>query len=102
MKINSNTEIVMRDGRTVLLEDVVKACLSETIVEDKLSELRERRIKECFSVVDRGELWYNSLTDEQYMELKNWRLAWLDVTETMIIPQAPKWLNDKLEGDNIL
>lgn len=64
---------------------------------EELSELRTLREKECFSVVNRGKLWYNCLSDSQVSELRDWYFAWLDVTETKIIPLKPVWLNDKLE-----
>lgn len=50
------------------------------------------RSKICFTVVDRGQLWYESLTEEQYLELQAWYKAWLDVTETKVIPEKPSWL----------
>lgn len=105
MKIHSNTIIQLPDGTGVPLIELVRMYKVFVKSEEKLStvdELRKKRAKECFPIVDRGELWYNNLTDEQYKELKDWRQAWLDVTETMIIPTAPKWINDKLEGDEIL
>ena len=64
--------------------------------------LRQLREKECFSIVNRGKLWYNCLTDEQLTELTDWYFAWLDVTKTKVIPIPPAWLNDKLEkGEQI-
>lgn len=57
-----------------------------------LDLLRERRENECFPIINRGELWYDTLTDKQIVELKEWYQAWLDVTETKIIPQKPEWL----------
>ena len=64
--------------------------------------LRRRRETECFPIVNRGKTWYNLLTDEQFTELNHWYLCWLDVTETGVIPVPPKWLNDKLETEEIL
>lgn len=54
--------------------------------------LRQRREEECFSVINRGSLWYDTLTDSQKEELKVWYKAWLDVTETKIVPEKPVWL----------
>ena len=45
--------------------------------------------------INRGELWYSLLTDEQKAELANWYLSWLDAPETRTIPAPPVWL-DKL------
>ena len=55
-------------------------------------ELRVRREKECFSVINRGEMWYSMLTDEQKSELKVWYKAWLDVTETLEPPEPLAWV----------
>lgn len=57
-----------------------------------LEDLRYKREIECFSVINRGQLWYNKLDDEQLQELDNWYHEWLDVTETKIIPEKPSWL----------
>lgn len=57
-----------------------------------LFDLRERRNAECFSVINRGQLWYDTLSDWQIEELKAWYEAWLDVTKTMTIPEKPYWL----------
>ena len=61
--------------------------------EAKLASLRERREKECFSVVNRGWIWYSSLTLAQWRELRTWYLAWLKVTETGAIPDRPTWID---------
>lgn len=55
-------------------------------------ELRRRRQEECFSVINRGELWYSRLTEEQKAELGVWYQAWLDVTDTKAVPDRPAWL----------
>lgn len=60
--------------------------------EEIIEQLRYRREEECFSIINRGQLWYNNLTAEQFSELQVWYKAWLDVTETKIIPEKPTWL----------
>lgn len=55
-------------------------------------ELRIRRENECFPVINRGEMWYSLLTDEQKEELKSWYKAWLDVTETLSPPEPLAWV----------
>lgn len=59
---------------------------------DKVETLRERREIECFSIINRGSLWYATLTDKQVEELNAWYQAWLDVTETLNEPTKPEWL----------
>ena len=54
--------------------------------------LRQQRETECFSVVNRGRLWYNALSDEQLGELQTWYESWLDITDTLTVPARPSWL----------
>lgn len=67
--------------------------------EELLHEFRRQREIECFPIVNRGKLWYNCLTDEQLAELQDWYFAWLNVTETKVIPIRPKWLDNKLDRE---
>lgn len=57
-----------------------------------LYELRLRRERECFSIINRGILWYDTLTEKQQLELKKWYQLWLDITQTKQIPEKPSWL----------
>ena len=65
----------------------------------ELEQLRNLR-QECFSVVNRGSLWFNRLTDEQKQDIDNWYQEWLDITDkyvygidiATIIPKKPVWL----------
>lgn len=62
------------------------------MVKRELDELRLRREKECFVIINRGMPWYNTLTDKQKQEIDVWYKAWLDVTETRIVPEKLIWL----------
>lgn len=64
----------------------------EQKLEREKQRLRNLREKECFALVNRGELWYKRLTEEQKAELDVWYQAWLDVTQTLEIPVKPEWL----------
>lgn len=56
--------------------------------------LRLQRERECFKYINRGQLWYASLTKDQLEELKKWYNDWLNVTENKkSVPTKPKWLN---------
>ena len=55
-------------------------------------ELRKRRETECFSYVNRGQPWYDRLSDGQKSELAGWYGDWLKVTETLTAPEKPSWL----------
>lgn len=54
--------------------------------------IRSRRYKECFIFINRGDLWYKHLSNEQKEELDIWYQAWLDAPETKVIPTKPEWL----------
>lgn len=58
----------------------------------EIRQLRRRREEECFAVINRGELWYEHLTVPQKVELGHWYDAWLNVTETKVVPKKPEWL----------
>ena len=64
--------------------------------------LRELREKECFSVINRGKLWYDTLTSEQLEELMTWYKEWLNITDTLVIPIKPSWLNDKIDLEEVI
>lgn len=61
----------------------------------RLEYLRRLRETECFSVVNRGALWYEKLAPEEKSELAAWYQGWLDVTETGVAPETPEWLKEK-------
>ena len=79
----------LSDGK--LVQDKDKASADALALEQ--TSLRERREQECFSVVNRGWIWYSSLTLAQWRELRSWYLAWLNVTDTKVIPERPSWLD---------
>lgn len=66
--------------------------LKEIEAERELVFLRSQREKACFPYVNRGEMWYSRLSAEQKEELDTWYQAWLDVTDTKVIPEIPEWL----------
>lgn len=72
------------------------------IIRNPAGMLREQRKIKCFPVINRGKLWYDSLTDEQLLELKTWYKEWLDAPETLRYPITPKWINDKVSEEEIL
>lgn len=57
-----------------------------------ITRLRFIREEECFAVINRGEVWYRTLAEEQKNELQIWYEAWLDITETLVIPEKPTWI----------
>lgn len=60
--------------------------------EREKDEIRFERSRVCFPVVNRGQLWYDTLTESEKNEIKEWYQKWLDAPETGVVPEMPKWL----------
>ena len=82
------TSYRMRDGTLVFDEGKDAQAQSEAAK----AEYRRRRELECFPIINRGQLWYDTLSEGQLSELKNWYQAWLDGTNTQTIPKKTEWL----------
>jgi hypothetical protein len=80
------------DGKIVFNEGRYNIETQRKSEEEAKEAIRERRAVECFAVIDRSPLWYSRLTAEQYDELMEWYLAWLDAPETGVMPEKPEWL----------
>lgn len=61
-------------------------------LEIKQINLRSLRERDCFPIINRGQLWYQTLTKDQLTELNKWYKDWLDVTKTLVVPTKPSWL----------
>lgn len=94
--IEVDDELLKQIGRTkcfdVYNKTIIDYIKPEKSLESKIKTLRAKREKECFPIINRGQLWYANLTTQQYNELQIWYKAWLDVTETLIPPTKPIWL----------
>lgn len=60
---------------------------------EKIATIRARREKECYSVINRGQLWYEGISLSRLAELRKWYKAWRDAPATMVIPDRPDWLD---------
>ena len=78
----------VRDGTLAFDTDQYELQEQEQVKEG----LRQRRETECFSVINRGQLWYENISVAQLLELRSWYKAWLNVTETLVAPEKPAWL----------
>lgn len=78
----------IKDGALFFDEDKASAIQTE----EENEQLRVERDKECFTVINRGWLWYDTLSEKQTKELRKWYQDWLDVTETRKKPDRPSWL----------
>lgn len=76
------------DGNLILDEQKLQSVNNARIID----ELRFKRQKACFPIINRGELWYSRLTAGQKEELDLWYQAWLNVTATKVVPEMPEWL----------
>ena len=86
---NNYRSYYLSDGNMLIKNDDK---LKEIEVDRELVHLRAQREKYCFPYINRGYLWYSKLTVVQKEELDSWYQAWLDVTETKVVPEIPAWL----------
>lgn len=70
-----------------------KLCKHSTLSSREQENIRSKRIKECFSIINRGKAWYDMLDAEEKEELGKWYHEWLDATATGVIPDLPSFLD---------
>lgn len=85
---NNYRAYCIKDGALFFDEEQATAIQKE----EENEQLRVERDAECFSVINRGWLWYDTLTEKQTKELRKWYKDWLDVTDTRKKPDKPSWL----------
>lgn len=118
----NNNVIAIADGFKIEMEGCVTKELNEVLDHDKIDglvwsedegkivfsntrfearklqikkeDLRNAREEVCFSVVNRGDIWYDKYvnTEERAREFEEWYQAWLDVTDTLVEPETPNWI----------
>ena len=77
-----------------MVENELVEELFEQIPEEELLEnLRQLREEICFPIINRGQLWHDTLTDKQKQELKKWYADWLAITKTKRQPKVPTWMS---------
>lgn len=74
-----------KTGKPIIIDET-----DEELV--RIQYLRNIRYADCFSIINRGLLWYDNLTEAQLQELKIWYNDWLNVTDTKIVPLKPDWI----------
>lgn len=65
----------------------------ERSADERDNILRRLRTNRVFPIINRSNMWFNSLTQQQKNELQIWYQAWLDVTDTLVVPDRPAWLD---------
>lgn len=77
------------DGILTLDEDR----LTSLQLADRQNAIRARRERECYPVINRGQLWYEGIGLARLAELRQWYKAWRDAPATLIVPDRPAWLD---------
>ena len=57
-----------------------------------IEELRTRRETECFHVIDKGPFFFEQFNENELKQIKEWRVKWLKVTDTLKVPKKPSFL----------
>ena len=65
-------------------------------IERNKDEIRFERQRVCFPVVNRGQFWYDTLTQNEKDEIREWYQKWLDAPETGIIPDDLDFIKREL------
>lgn len=60
-------------------------------------EIRRQREDQCFPYINRGNLWYQRLSQEQLEQLEAWYGAWLDAPQTLEMPGRLSWLDEEIQ-----
>ena len=84
-QMNGQRIITNEDGAPKLVDYIKNE-------EDIVKELRLRREKECFAIVNRGSLYFEQFTPEQMSQIRDWYNSWLEVTKTKAIPEKPNFI----------
>lgn len=75
----------------------------EEIKKSLLEKVKRNRKIICFDIINRGSLWFDTLTAHQKEQLGNWYHQWLNITDTINLendlesqyPIIPEWLDEK-------
>jgi len=78
--------IVIKDKK--LQVDIIPRTIDEQ--KNILRRLRKNRV---FPIINRSQIWFNSLTEEQKEDLQTWYKEWLDAPKNLKIPDRPSWLD---------
>jgi hypothetical protein len=101
VEINGNEAVVLGadkfiGGQLIKASEAEKALQRERAKEidpeTEKADLRYRREVECYPIINRGQLWYNTLSEYQKQELNHWYALWLNVTATKVIPAKPDFI----------
>ena len=85
------------ESETEIIIGALTKSARERLQAAELTALRTRRERECFSIINRGTLWYDLLTDQQKADLNIWYIEWLNVTETKQVPEIPESLAEVIK-----
>lgn len=87
--IPDNWQYCKYENNQFILDEAYK---QNKIEKEELNNIRIQREIECFPYINRGNLWYSKLTEEQSQELDAWYQEWLDAPDTRKLPSRPTWL----------
>lgn len=91
---NQYDEVLIFFDKPILFDDnnnlITPFNMSEN--EIKANHLRVKRVPYCFDIINRGQVWYNTLTNQQKNELQTWYQDWLDAPNKLKEPKQLNWL----------
>ena len=105
---NQNASVISGYGYTIVnipyediqCSDFVGIVFSESKYEQRkkmaiINELRHSREKKCFAIANRN-FFFNEATIAEMAEINNWYTAWLNVTDTLVVPIVPHYISSRI------
>ena len=89
---NLDENIAEKLMSTIASNQELKQTELTTLPPNELPPLSEEDVLQELRML-RGALWYEKLSAEEFLQLREWYQKWLDVTTSKVIPDKPAWLN---------
>jgi len=78
--------IVIENGR-------LKVDVTPRPIDEQKNIIRRLRKNRVFPIINRSQMWFNSLTEEQKQDIQIWYQDWLNAPQTLKMPKRPSWLD---------
>ena len=78
--------IVIQDGK-------LKVDVTPRPIDEQKNIIRRLRKNRVFPIINRSQMWFNSLTEEQKQDIQIWYQDWLNAPQTLKMPKRPSWLD---------
>lgn len=94
-EINKRTseENIYQTLGIVIENDKLKVDVTPRPIDEQKNIIRRLRKNRVFPIINRSQMWFNSLSEQQKQDIQIWYQQWLDAPNTLIMPKRPNWLD---------